>query len=88
MLTCASEGVPEADGEPEPVLHGAPPHHLLWVVVTETEHLIGWSIRLVRDLANACKMALEKAANYVRRCSIKFVGDTKLNMPMHALLMS
>jgi hypothetical protein len=53
-LTRASEGMPEADGEPEPVLHGPTPHHLLRVVVAETEHLIGWSIRLVWDLTNTC----------------------------------
>ena len=56
-LTRASEGVPETDGEPEPVLHGATPHQLLGVVVTETEHLIGWSIRLILDLANPCNSA-------------------------------
>ena len=53
-LTCASEGVPEADREPEPLLHAPPPHQLLRVVVTEAEHLIGWSIRLVLDCINPC----------------------------------
>ena len=55
-LTCASEGVPETDREPQPVLHGAAPHQLLGIVVTEREHLIGCSIGLVLDLTNACKV--------------------------------
>ena len=48
-LTSSSEGVPEANREPKPLLHRATFDLLLRVVVLEAECISDWSVRSILD---------------------------------------
>lgn len=52
LFTCSSEGVPEAYGEPKPLLHGTPHDDLFWIVIFEGHDIIYSSLRAILHSPN------------------------------------